>query len=83
LWAFVAGGLFANLGLMIFNLIPIPPLDGGKVLSNLLPLRSGLAFDELAGQYGFIVLYALMLTGILARVMQPSISFLAFLLLSW
>ena len=79
----MAGGLFANLGLMIFNLIPIPPLDGGKVLSNLLPLRSGLAFDEFTGQYGFIVLYALLLTGVLARIVQPPINLLAFLLLSW
>ncbi len=53
------------------------------MLSNLLPLRSGLAFDELAGQYGFIVLYALMLTGALSYLMRPSINFLAFLLLSW
>jgi Zn-dependent protease len=83
LWAFLVGGLFVNLGLMIFNLIPIPPLDGGKVLSNLLPLRSGLAFDEFTGQYGFILLYALLLTGVLARVVQPPINLLAFLLLSW
>jgi Zn-dependent protease len=83
LWAFLSGGLFVNLGLMIFNLIPIPPLDGGKVLSNLLPLRSGLAFDEFTGQYGFILLYALLLTGILARIVQPPINLLALLLLSW
>ena len=63
-------------------MIPIPPLDGGKVLSNLLPLRSGLAFDQFAGQYGFIVLYALLLTGILARIVAPPINFLALLLLS-
>ena len=83
LWAFLSGGLFVNLGLMVFNLIPIPPLDGGKVLSNLLPLRSGLAFDEFTGQYGFILLYALLLTGALAYIVQPPIRFLALLLLSW
>jgi Zn-dependent protease len=80
-WAFLIGGLFTNLGLMVFNLLPIPPLDGGKVLSNLLPLRSGLAFDEFAGQYGFIVLYALLLTGILTRIVQPPINVLVTILL--
>jgi Zn-dependent protease len=82
-WAFLSGSLFVNLALMVFNLIPIPPLDGGKVLSNLLPLRSGLAFDEFTGQYGFILLYALLLTGALAYIVQPPIRLLALLLLSW
>ena len=81
-WEYLRVALWTNLGLAVFNMIPIPPLDGGKVLSNLLPLRSGLAFDEFAGQYGFILLYALLLTGILARIVGPPINFLALLLLT-
>jgi len=54
------------------------------VLSNLLPLRSGLAFDEFTGQYGFILLYALLLTGALSYIVQPPLRFMAFvLLMSW
>ena len=48
-----------NLGLMLFNLIPIPPLDGSKILSNLLPFEQSVRYDRFMGQYGFMLLIGL------------------------
>lgn len=54
-----------NVLLAIFNMLPIPPLDGAGVLSGLLPRRLGDVFDAVR-PYGFLLLYGLMLTGWLA-----------------
>lgn len=78
----LGAALFTNLALFLFNLVPIPPLDGGRILSNLLPLRSGLAFDGAAGVYGGIILLVLVFTGVLHRVITPGTFILAQLLLS-
>jgi len=71
----VVSGVFylaveVNLLLAFFNLIPVPPLDGGNVMLGLLPPRAALAYSRLR-QYGFLVLYALMLSGVASALIMP------------
>ena len=70
-----------NLTLAFFNLIPVPPLEGGNVLAGLVPESAARVLDQVR-QFGFIALYALMLSGILEQlIMPPTVFFYKLLLL--
>lgn len=80
-------GLFASIAmrtieinvlLALFNMVPVPPLDGGNVLAGLVPAQLADVIDGLR-PYGFLIIYALMLTGTLWSLIGP----LFFVLMSW
>jgi Zn-dependent protease len=67
-------GIMINLILMLLNLLPIPPLDGGRVLTGLVPARLSAYLDTIE-PYGFFILLALLATGILGIILRPPMSF--------
>jgi Zn-dependent protease len=59
-----------NVLLAVFNMIPVPPLDGGNVLSGLLHGPAAEFFNR-ARPYGMVILYGLLLSGILWQIVTP------------
>ncbi len=67
----LALGVQLNVALAIFNLVPLPPLDGSKVISFGLPPDMGQAYDRVAQPYGQWILLGLFLSGALGFVLSP------------
>ena len=68
-------GILINIILMMLNLIPLPPLDGSRVMSALLPPHLAVKYNRLE-PYGIIILLLLFATGILGKYFWPVIMFL-------
>ncbi|TKB08241.1 site-2 protease family protein [Desulforhopalus sp. IMCC35007] len=79
--AMLIASVWINLVLCIFNFLPIPPLDGSRILIGLLPIRMAASYMKYE-RYGFILVLILAFSGVLSKVIMPLISFANGLLLS-
>ncbi|MBT3308408.1 MAG: site-2 protease family protein [Gammaproteobacteria bacterium] len=65
-------GVLINVVLMVLNLVPLPPLDGGRIVTGLLPGPLSWQFSRIE-PYGFVILLALLATGLLGQLLGPLI----------
>jgi Zn-dependent protease len=73
-------GININLVLMVLNLLPMPPLDGGRIAVSLLPNHMAYKLAQVE-RYGFVILVVLMFTGVLGKIIWPIISVLETIIL--
>ncbi len=74
-------GISINLILMVLNLLPLPPLDGGRIAVSILPTDLAMKLAQVE-RYGFIILIVLLFTGVLGAIISPIINFFAQIILS-
>jgi Zn-dependent protease len=74
-------GVGINISLAVLNLLPFPPLDGGRIVVALLPPKLAYSFASVE-QYGMMILIGLMMTGMLGRIIGPVVEFFIVLIVS-
>ncbi len=67
-----AAGVLVNAMFMVLNLLPLPPLDGGRIMVSLLPHRQAYQFSRIE-PYGFFILIGLMFAGVLNYILWPGV----------
>ncbi len=70
-----SAGILINLVLMVLNLLPIPPLDGSRVVAGLLPISLSLKFSRIE-PYGLMILLALFVTGLISPILGYPLEFI-------
>ncbi|ABX78254.1 site-2 protease family protein [Coxiella burnetii] len=68
-------GILINLVLMLLNLIPVPPLDGSRIVSAILPPKAAYAYSKIE-PYGIWILLGLLIFGLLGRLLLPMVLYL-------
>lgn len=75
-------GIEINVILMVLNLLPLPPLDGGRMAVSLLPHRIAYHFAKIE-PYGFMILLVLLISGVLGVIVWPLITFMKLMIVSF
>lgn len=65
-------GIFFNATIMLLNLLPIPPLDGSRIVTSLLPARAAVRYNKME-PFGIVILLVLMATGVVGAILIPGL----------